>query len=72
METWLCVLLCLGLRIVVSLPMRDGNKKGKRKTPGGVSVVSLPMRDGNTVVVGGFGLQNVVVSLPMRDGNAAS
>ena len=58
-----------GVLPVVSLPMRDGNRKYRRWNTSPVYVVSLPMRDGN---LNWFLCEFVpfrVVSLPMRDGN---
>ena len=60
---------CLANGVVVSLPMRDGNKAGSISFVVHSEVVSLPMRDGNILARTSSGEMVIVVSLPMRDGN---
>ncbi len=69
METFL-KLGRIGCKVVVSLPMRDGNflNTVQYKIPAR-GVVSLPMRDGNHGYRDCSPKSGQVVSLPMRDGN---
>ena len=69
METNLNIHTFVIRRLVVSLPMRDGNTIVTVLIKQQPHVVSLPMRDGNSSSVNSPVFSSHVVSLPMRDGN---
>ena len=56
--------------LVLSLPMRDGNRSAVRVRGLAHKVLSLPMRDGNKTWSVGRRSRTAVLSLPMRDGNS--
>ncbi len=69
METPIILYRGSSFTYVVSLPMRDGNRRVSIFQRITCLVVSLPMRDGNASKRPSIRASTAVVSLPMRDGN---